>query len=185
MSEDLPLPPVPADIAIVREFVNTTDYETQSDDLTTTAELTAYLYDAQTDAEAVASDGGRSGPGPVMRRGLRRALELNHDDESRPITRTRVGARASCPSRWSGPETVSESMSSGDGVRGGLAEIALAMQRAVAEGIWWRLKICSSDECEWAYYDKSKNKSRNWCEYGCGNKLKMRAYRARQKATGS
>jgi predicted RNA-binding Zn ribbon-like protein len=76
-------------------------------------------------------------------------------------------------------------VSDGEGVRGGLTEIALAMQRAVAAGIWWRLKICSSDECEWSYYDKSKNKSRNWCEYGCGNKLKMRAYRARQKAGGS
>ena len=52
------------------------------------------------------------------------------------------------------------------------------------EGQWWRLKICASDECEWAYYDHSKNRSRNYCEYNCGNKLKTRAYRARQKAAG-
>ena len=56
---------------------------------------------------------------------------------------------------WSGDAVRLEA--SGDGVRRGLAEIAVAMQRAVAEGIWWRLKICSSDECEWAYYDNSKN----------------------------
>ena len=56
---------------------------------------------------------------------------------------------------------------------------------SVAAGIWWRLKICSSDECEWAYYVQSKNRSRSYCEYGCGNKLKTRAYRARQRSAPS
>ena len=65
-------------------------------------------------------------------------------------------------------------------MRGALARIGLAAHEATTEGLWWRLKICASDECEWAYYDHSKNRSRNWCEYGCGNKLKTRAYRARQ-----
>ena len=71
------------------------------------------------------------------------------------------------------------------GVRGALARIGLAAHEAAAEGVWWRLKICSSDECEWAYYDHSKNRSRHYCEYGCGNKLKTRAYRARRRAGGS
>jgi predicted RNA-binding Zn ribbon-like protein len=60
--------------------------------------------------------------------------------------------------------------------------IGLAAQDARASGVWWRLKICSFDECEWAFYDQSKNRSRHYCEYGCGNKLKTRAYRARRRA---
>lgn len=68
------------------------------------------------------------------------------------------------------------------GIRGALALVGLAAHQSATEGIWWRLKICSSDECEWAYYDHSKNRSRSWCEYGCGNKMKTRAYRARQRA---
>ena len=60
----------------------------------------------------------------------------------------------------------------------------MAAHEAAAAGLWWRLKICRYDECEWAYYDHSKNRSRNYCEYNCGNKLKTRAYRARQKAAG-
>ena len=56
---------------------------------------------------------------------------------------------------------------------------------AATAGIWWRLKICASDECEWAYYDHSKNRSRSYCEYGCGNKLKTRAYRARRRAAAA
>lgn len=58
----------------------------------------------------------------------------------------------------------------------------MAAHEAASEGIWWRLKICSYDECEWAYYDHSKNRSRAWREYGCGNLVKTRAYRARQRA---
>jgi predicted RNA-binding Zn ribbon-like protein len=183
MRVDLPLPPVPADIAIVREFVNTTDHETQSDDLTTTAELTAYLYDARLMPKRTRATVDDLALARQLRQGLRRALELNHDGESRPIPELEAALeQLPIAMEWSGNAV--QVVASGDGVPRGLAEIAVAMQRAVAEGIWWRLKICSSDECEWAYYDKSKNKSRNWCEYGCGNKLKMRAYRARQKSSG-
>ena len=71
---------------------------------------------------------------------------------------------------------------SGPAVRSALARIGVAAHEAAADGLWWRLKICSYDECEWAYYDHSKNRSRSWCEYGCGNKVKTRAYRARQRA---
>ena len=81
MVEDLPPPPVPTDIGIVREFVNTTDYETQSDDLTTPAELTRYLYDAGLMVRRSRASEGDLALARRLRRGLRRALELNHDGE--------------------------------------------------------------------------------------------------------
>ena len=68
------------------------------------------------------------------------------------------------------------------GVAGALARVGLAALEARSSDVWWRLKICAFDECEWAYYDHSKNRSRHYCEYGCGNKLKTRAYRARRRA---
>ena len=40
---DLPRPDVPAPIALVRDFVNTTDHETGTDDLTTRAALVRHL----------------------------------------------------------------------------------------------------------------------------------------------
>nr|WP_238993230.1 CGNR zinc finger domain-containing protein [Nocardioides caldifontis] len=46
--------------------------------------------------------------------------------------------------------------------------------------------MCAADDCAWAYYDhsrnRSRNRSRNWCELGCGNKAKTRAYRERLRA---
>ena len=44
-----------------------------------------------------------------------------------------------------------------------------------------RVKICPADDCRWAFYDTSRNGSRQWCSMAvCGNRAKARAHRARQ-----
>ena len=116
-----------------------------------------------------------------LRAGLRSALELNH-----------AGAPGALPDLASALGELPVSLAwSGDGVRlvgaaggvaGALAAIGLAAHDMTSAGTWWRMKICASDECEWAYYDHSKNRSRQWCEYGCGNRIKSRNFRARQAA---
>jgi predicted RNA-binding Zn ribbon-like protein len=177
---DLPRPDVPAPIAVVRDFVNTTDHETGTDDLVTMADLSGYLL-----REGLLERPARATRADLtlaldLRRGLRVALELNHDGATGGIDHLDDALR-SLPIRltWAGDATALQPAAAG--VRGALARIGLAANEAAALGLWWRLKICASDECEWAYYDHSKNRSRNWCEYGCGNKLKTRAYRARQR----
>ncbi len=51
-----------------------------------------------------------------------------------------------------------------------------------ASGAWERLKLCSSDECRWAFYDRSKNHSSRWCTMAsCGNREKARRFRAQKK----
>jgi predicted RNA-binding Zn ribbon-like protein len=68
------------------------------------------------------------------------------------------------------------------GVRGALAGLLGAVALAEADGTWSRLKVCSLDTCQWAFYDKSKNRSGRWCSMRvCGNRTKTRAYRARQR----
>ena len=45
-----------------------------------------------------------------------------------------------------------------------------------------RLKTCANDDCGWAFYDQSKNKTRRWCDDKvCGNIMKVRRFRARRK----
>ena len=37
-------------------------------------------------------------------------------------------------------------------------------------GVWNRLKVCPNDDCAWAFYDESRNRSRRWCSMNvCGN----------------
>jgi predicted RNA-binding Zn ribbon-like protein len=45
-----------------------------------------------------------------------------------------------------------------------------------------RLKVCSSQECRWVFFDRSKPGNRRWCSTArCGNRHKTRSYRQRQR----
>jgi predicted RNA-binding Zn ribbon-like protein len=71
----------------------------------------------------------------------------------------------------------------GDSIRDRLVDLLLIVRDAQRDGTWPLLKACANDECQWAFYDKSRNHGGTWCEMSvCGNKLKNRAFRARSKA---
>jgi predicted RNA-binding Zn ribbon-like protein len=49
-----------------------------------------------------------------------------------------------------------------------------------------KLSACSNPECRWLFLDGSKNKGRRWCDMKlCGNRIKARRYRRRQRAAAS
>ena len=176
---ETPTPDAPRAIAVVRDFVNTTDRETGTDELSTSADLTRYLVGHDLMPRA-----SRASPADLeaalrLRAGLRRALEVNHDEAPAALP-TLATALADQPVSLTWTAGGTALTTSAPGVRGGLARIAIAAHTATTDLTWPRLKICAWDECEWAYYDHSKNRSRHWCEYGCGNKVKTRAYRARK-----
>jgi predicted RNA-binding Zn ribbon-like protein len=56
----------------------------------------------------------------------------------------------------------------------------MSVTGAMAAGNWNRLKVCSNDACQRAFYDSSRNRSGRWCSMAtCGNRMKGRAYRQR------
>jgi predicted RNA-binding Zn ribbon-like protein len=56
---------------------------------------------------------------------------------------------------------------------------AAAAKIAIEERIE-RVKICPADDCQWAFYDSSRNHSRQWCSMQvCGNRAKARTHRQR------
>lgn len=62
------------------------------------------------------------------------------------------------------------------------ARILLAIERLQAAGEWDRLKACAAGDCEWAFFDTSRNHSRTWCSMEvCGNREKTRRYRTRRR----
>jgi predicted RNA-binding Zn ribbon-like protein len=64
-----------------------------------------------------------------------------------------------------------------------ITAVLAATTRLAIRGDWVRLKICPADDCLWAFYDESRNRSRTWCSMRvCGNREKARSWRAR--ATG-
>jgi predicted RNA-binding Zn ribbon-like protein len=63
-----------------------------------------------------------------------------------------------------------------------LFELLLIAHRAQQDGSWARLKACANPECQWAFFDRSRNQQGSWCEMAtCGNRLKNRELRARRR----
>ncbi len=63
------------------------------------------------------------------------------------------------------------------------AEIALSFANLLAEGDPTRIKRCANPDCGWVIYDESRSRTRRWCDAKeCGNLIKVRRFRARQRA---
>jgi predicted RNA-binding Zn ribbon-like protein len=64
----------------------------------------------------------------------------------------------------------------------GLSTIAIELHNATLVGTLDRLKMCASEECRRVFFDRSKPATRRWCMSTlCGNRMKTRAYRERQR----
>jgi predicted RNA-binding Zn ribbon-like protein len=66
-----------------------------------------------------------------------------------------------------------------------MARIAGSFADLLAHQDVRRIKICDNDDCKWVYFDESKNRVRRWCnDKMCGNLMKVRRFRERQKNKG-
>ncbi|MEH0841319.1 CGNR zinc finger domain-containing protein [Micromonospora sp. CPCC 205711] len=61
-------------------------------------------------------------------------------------------------------------------------EAAMAVADLVRSGELSRLRSCEHPDCDNVLVDLSKNRSRRFCEAGCGNRAAVSAYRARKAA---
>lgn len=70
------------------------------------------------------------------------------------------------------------------GVAGALGVLLAIAAVALADGSWSRLKVCPGEDCGWAFYDGSRNRSGRWCSMSvCGGRAKARThYRRRRRA---
>lgn len=69
----------------------------------------------------------------------------------------------------------------GSGIDATLGAFLAIVHEARLEGTWERIKACPEETCRWAFYDSSRNRSGRWCGTTCGNRAKVRAYRARNR----
>lgn len=63
-----------------------------------------------------------------------------------------------------------------------LVEAAMALVDVVRAGRLDRLRDCEADDCTGVFVDLSKNGSKRFCSTRCGNRMAVRAYRARALA---
>lgn len=61
-------------------------------------------------------------------------------------------------------------------------EAAMALVDVVRAGELERLRTCQAPDCQDVVVDLSKNRSKRFCESGCGNRMAVAAYRARRSS---
>jgi predicted RNA-binding Zn ribbon-like protein len=182
--ESSPAKTAPQPLYLVQRFVNSADLESGEDELGTPEALRDWfagrgLMDA--DDSVSAADLRRA---IDVREGLRAVLLQNNGlplDGELVERLDRAVGRAPVRVRFE-PGRDPELVASCSGVDGAVARLMAMVAAGVESGRWERLKACPREECEWAFYDRSKNSSGRWCSMeSCGNIEKARAFRARRR----
>ena len=173
----------PGDLELVRGFVNTRDHETGEEELGSPHALAAWLAQRGLAPRGVRLNATDLARAIELREALREAL-LAHNDEPLPATTmTRLNealAGVSLGVHVNDDCTISLEPV-GAGLDAAFARIAGIMREAMLSGEWMRLKVCPADDCLWAFYDRSRNRSRTWCRMeDCGNRAKVKAFRERR-----
>jgi predicted RNA-binding Zn ribbon-like protein len=209
----------PAQLELVRAFVNTLDIEAGTDELSSPAGLAAWLRErdlAETaDSSATEADLRQA---IVMREALREVLLAHVPGTHRaawgladPILASSTLADSTLADSTLADSTLADStpadstlaelrsvvsglptrltiaddgtlraVPAGHGPAAGLAWLMLIAAEAATSGTWDRLKVCSADDCRWAFYDRSPTRSGCWCSMAvCGSRSKSRAFRRR------
>jgi predicted RNA-binding Zn ribbon-like protein len=183
--ESTPAKTAPQPLYLVQRFVNSADLETGEDELTSPDALRDWFAerglmdagDGVSAADLKRAVDVREGLRAVLRQHTGLALEEKAVERlDRAVGRAAVRVRFA-PGR--DPELVADV----GGVDGAIARLMAIVAAAVEQGRWERLKACPREECEWAFYDKSKNRSGRWCSMdACGNIEKAKAFRERRRS---
>jgi predicted RNA-binding Zn ribbon-like protein len=122
----------------------------------------------------------------ALREALRALALANPDDARAPdaeATLDRIAAEVA-PRAGLTPRFASDAGDrldvAADGPDAALALVLGIVFAARADGTWQRLKACPHAHCGWAFYDRSRNRSSQWCSMRlCGNRTKGARHRRR------
>jgi predicted RNA-binding Zn ribbon-like protein len=178
--------PAPGSLVLVQALVNTVERPDGSDRLADPADARPWLVDNH----LLARHADLSDADLDLVRAVRESLRamLVHNAGGPPPNKTalavlRTVADGGTARADLGDDGEVRLSARGDSVPDRLVELLLIIRDAQRDGTWQRLKACANDDCQWAFYDRSRNHGGTWCEMAsCGNKLKNRAFRARSKA---
>jgi predicted RNA-binding Zn ribbon-like protein len=178
----------PGELALIERFVNTYDTESDTDDIGTPSTLAAWLGTEGLVPGSVRPSSADVDRVIAVREALRALLIANNAGEPAPPDAlgqlNRQSEDAEVGLRFS--EEGSALVTRCGGVDAGIARLLAIVHAAMHDDTWRRLKVCAADDCQWAFYDRSRNRSGTWCTMeGCGNRMKARQYRARHKAPTS
>jgi predicted RNA-binding Zn ribbon-like protein len=167
---------------LVIDFVNTRDIEAGTDGLATPADLERWLAGH---GLAVAPSATDHAAALELREALRAAMAAHNGAALPPAASATLDAaahRGQLSVRFD-EQAAPAIAPRASGVHGALAALLapVAAASASADSTWARVKACDAPDCQWAFYDASRNRSGRWCDMAvCGNRTKVRSYRGRR-----
>jgi predicted RNA-binding Zn ribbon-like protein len=171
----------PHRLDLVIDFVNTLDLDTGEEAIGDAGALGGWLA-----GRGLLAKGERAGPGDLaraheLREALRQTMLANNGATAgQPAGELleRAARRGELSVHFREGTSLLEPCV--DGPDGALAALLAPVAESMSDGTWARVKACRADDCQWAFYDFSRNRSGTWCDMAvCGNREKVRAYRAR------
>lgn len=172
----------PHDLQLVIDFVNTLDVERDTDSIADAGALRGWLRErALLGAKADEPDSGQVNDALRLREALRATLRAHtrgEPEDGAVLERVAERGRLSVSFGDDGAVRIS---ARGSGFDGALAGLLVPAAHAALDGTWRRVKACDDDGCLEAFYDHSRNRTGRWCDMAvCGNRTKVRAYRAKR-----
>ena len=177
-------PEPPHQLGLVIDFVNTAELETGADELASAHDLGIWLA-----GNDLLDPGGAAIRESQLQQAIRlrealRALMLGHNgaapDPGAAAELEQVARRGKLTVHFASDGS-SHLAADAHGFARSLALLLIPVIESGADGSWDRVKACRAEDCYWAFYDQSRNRSGVWCEMAaCGNRAKVRAYRSRK-----
>jgi predicted RNA-binding Zn ribbon-like protein len=181
----------PGELERVRQFVNTRQIGHVSDRIDEPRALVAWLEEQELAPPGIRATRADVARAAALREALRSMLVAHN---ASPAANAPEGAcralddaaqRARLRPRFTDDGGASLVPEAG-GVSGALGRLVAIVHDSIAQGTWSRLKACREHDCEWAFYDHTKNRSGAWCSMqACGNRAKARTFRQRHAAPTS
>lgn len=170
---------------LVRDYVNTFDFETGIDTIASPDELATWFSEHGLVDDFVEPSDEEVADALAVREAIRELLLANNgvDADAAGASKTleEAGRKARLGVRFEDGRPVLAP--EGDGVHGAIGRIVAAVAELAPTDEWKRLKGCRDEHCRVAFYDKSRNRSRAWCSMEvCGNREKARSFRKRHAA---
>jgi len=175
--------PIPKELELIRDFVNTRDLEPPQDAISEPRALAAWLSE-----RGLLPEGARATRAHVERaaelREALRTLLLAHNEEGIDTAEAakaidRAARQAALEVRFN-PDCTTELAPAASGAAGAIGQLVAIVADAAGTEEWSRLKACRRESCLWAFYDQARNRSRAWCSMEvCGNREKAHKFRER------
>lgn len=170
------------EIDLLVDFVNTRDVEEGTDALAEPEQLRGWIAE-RTGEHLPALDVADLRRVQDLREALRGLMRANNgveagEGELEPL---REAAERSRYRLAFGAEGALELTPARSDLSGFESSLLLALEHVQCHAAWPRLKACTEEICQWAFYDNTRNRSRTWCSMDvCGNREKTRRYRQRK-----